>query len=490
MKKILFCFLIVCLTGSSPFALAEEFRTFTNSAGVKIQAKVKSISDGKVTIVMSNNKEFSIPVTTLSPADQEFLKTWKATPAATPDSTPAKLEPTGGVDVAAINEVIGQELFSDTLLWSSSAEETAGRLKWRRESKTEFSESYRAYPNKDYRFLGARPFSAALYGENENITGISIVFANKGDSFGSKGGGEEHFIKGKPVPGGMEGLKIIMENDAELIAKALTEKLGEPKKQKFGDGESRVNVERWDWAGHAFLLSNVEEEYVSLAIQTVEFADDRGKSGRVPDAVIRKRIRANVEKRDNGDVVISNIPMVDQGPKGYCAPATVERCMRTFGIPADMYLLAMAGETKAGGGTSVDRLLSNVGRDIKRKGRSFDIYNGELKLREIKKQIDGGVPVMWTLFSTKQFNETANARTADRKEKKWADYKTEVETAAEKNELVKDTSTAHIVIIIGYNEDSKEIAFSDSWGERYKERWITIQEAEQISQQRFYVIDL
>jgi hypothetical protein len=57
--------------------------------------------------------------------------------------------------------------------------------------------------------LGARPFSAALYGENENITGISIVFANKGDSFGSKGGGEEHFIKGKPVPGGMEGLKII-----------------------------------------------------------------------------------------------------------------------------------------------------------------------------------------------------------------------------------------------------------------------------------------
>ena len=46
------------------------------------------------------------------------------------------------------------------------------------------------------------------------------------------------------------------------------------------------------------------------------------------------------------------------------------------------------------------------------------------------------------------------------------------------------------MIIIGYNEDTNEIAFSDSWGERYKERWITIPEAGQISQQRFYVIDL
>ncbi len=484
--RLFFSVLFLLITA----AHAEEVRTFTNSKGIKIQATVKSISGGKVTIIMANNKEFSIPVTSLSVADQEYLRNWK--PASTkpaPLST-EKLDPSGGVDVAAINELIGQELFTDTPLWASSPEEVAERLKWRRESKTELTESFRAYPNDKYRFLGARPFSAALYGENEKVTGISIVFANKGDSFGAKGKGEEHFIKGKPVPGGMEGLKITMENDAELIATALTEKLGEPKRQKYGDGESRVNVERWDWAGHAFLLSNVEEEYVSLAIQTIEFANDRGKSSRVPDAVIRKRIRENVEKRDNGDVVITNIPMVDQGPKGYCAPATVERCMRVFGIPADMYLLAMAGETKAGGGTSVSRLLSNIGRDIKRKGRSFDSYQGELKLRNIKKQIDGGVPIMWTLFSTKQFNEIANSRTADRKEMDWPDYKAKVAAGAKENEFFRDTSTSHIVIIIGYNEDTNEIAFSDSWGDRFKERWISIPEAEQISQQRFYVIDL
>ena len=37
--------------------------------------------------------------------------------------------------------------------------------------------------------------------------------------------------------------------------------------------------------------------------------------------------------------------MVNQGPKGYCVPATFERVLRTMGIESDMYLLAMLGGT-------------------------------------------------------------------------------------------------------------------------------------------------
>ena len=55
----------------------------------------------------------------------------------------------------------------------------------------------------------------------------------------------------------------------------------------------------------------------------------------------------------NGDVILKDIPMVNQGPKGYCVPATWERAMRYMGVPADMYVLAMAGQSGAGGGTSV-----------------------------------------------------------------------------------------------------------------------------------------
>ena len=460
---------------------ADDYRTLKNSAGKEIRAKILAVTGDKVSIAVEGGQQFEIPLATLSPADREFLATWK--PAATPIAS------TGGVTLEQLNEAIGHPLFASTALWSNKPEEVATRLQWPRESKTAIGESYRAYPDTEYRFLGARPFSAALYGEGEQVTAISIVFANKGDSFSTGGRGEEHFIKGKPVPEGMEGVRLIMANDAELITEKLTALLGAAKKQRFGEGESRVEVDRWDWAGHSFLLSHVPDEYVSLAIQTLESADNRGNTARVSDAVIRERVRGFIEKRDNGDVVISNIPMVDQGPKGYCVPATAERCMRFLGIPADMYLLAMAGETKAGGGTSVERLLSNIGSDIKRKGRSFEITDGELKMRDIKKSIDCGVPMIWALFSTKTFNEIANNRSKSRLES-WDSHKGIVAAAAANPSLTPDSSTAHVVIIMGYNEETNEIAFSDSWGENYTERWITLPEAEQVSQKRFYVIGL
>ena len=258
---------------------ADDYRTLKNSAGKEIRAKILAVTGDKISIAVEGGQQFEIPLATLSPADREFLATWK--PAATPIAS------TGGVTLEQLNEAIGHPLFASTALWSNKPEEVATRLQWPRESKTAIGESYRAYPDTEYRFLGARPFSAALYGEGEQVTAISIVFANKGDSFSTGGRGEEHFIKGKPVPEGMEGVRLIMANDAELITEKLTALLGAAKKQRFGEGESRVEVDRWDWAGHSFLLSHVPDEYVSLAIQTLESADNRGNTARVSDAVIR-----------------------------------------------------------------------------------------------------------------------------------------------------------------------------------------------------------
>jgi hypothetical protein len=472
-------------TGSSPNAL----RTFTNAAGKSLQARVLKLDGPQVTIALADGRQFTLPVASLSAADQEYLKTWKPAAATAPNSgSPA---PTSSVKAEALNEIIGHPVFSAESLWSSEAKALAERLKWPRESETTFAESFRVYPPAEYRFLGARPFSAALYGEEGKVTGVSIVFANKGDSFGAVGSGEQHFIKGKAVPDGIEGLRVIMANDAEVIATALTRLLGEPQSQRFGEGETRTKVDRWDWNGHALLLSHVDDEYVGLMIQTVEFAEKRGRTTRVPETVIRERARSGIEKRPNGDVILANLPMVDQGPKGYCAPATIERCMRYLGIPADMYLLAMAGETQLGGGTSVDLLLENIGQDIKRKGRKFDRWAGELKMRDVKKRIDDGIPFVWALRSTEDFNDLANARSAARKDAAdFAAYAAIVKTESESTKLAPEEDRNHVVIIIGYNEATNEIAFSDSWGERFKERWITVSEAEQVSLQRFYQIDL
>lgn len=478
--------LLIALIPVEAAAEDSELRQFTNTKGQTIEARVDKLAGDQVTLSMADGREFTIPVATLSAADQAFLKAMASQP-----SEPAAAAVDSDVTLEEINTLIGQPLFEDGDLWQNSAEAVAERIGWPRESKTPFSSSYRAYPGEDEKFLGARAYSAALYGEDDKVTSLSIVFANKGDFFGAAGSGEEHFVKGKPVPGGVEGLRMVMERDTEAMSALLTEKLGESTRQKFGEGETRATVQRWDWSGHAFLLSSVEDEYVSLAVQPTAFADERGRVARTSDAEVRERARANVETRENGDVIIKNIPMVDQGPKGYCVPATAERCMRYLGIPADMYLLAMAGETKIGGGTSVTVLFNALERDIKRKGRSLEKWTGELKLREIAKHIDDGIPVMWSLFSTSEFNDIANARSKKRADASvWDEYKAEVIAAAENASLQPDPETSHVVIITGYNKETNEIAFSDSWGERYLERWITIDEAEQISQQRFYMVDL
>ena len=464
-----------------------ELRTFTNIQGVKITGQLKAASQDKATLALANGRDYTAAIASFSPADQSYIKSWATRH---PDSfIPAPVR--SGIKLETINALIGGGLFIDGDLWGNPTTLVAKRLGWPRESQTPHSSSYRGYPSDNYRFLQARPYSVVLYGTEGRVSSLSIVFANKGDFFSSAGSGEAHFIKGKPVPKGAAGLKMIMDRDSKAITESMTKILGPPKRQRFGDGKTVQSVMRWDWSGHAFLLAYVDKEYLSLSIQPTAFADQRGKSKRIPDATIRKRSRENVAKRSNGDVVIMNIPMVNQGPKGYCVPATAERCMRYLGIPADMYLLALAGQTEQGVGTSPLILLEAVGRDIKRKGRSFEIWKDKIDMRKLSRYIDNGIPVMWSLFSTSDFNKIANSRTQERSNPAtWSSYKGKVKKESKSNKLPIEKNRGHLVIILGYNKETGEIAFSDSWGERFKERWITITEAQQVSQDFFYVVAL
>ena len=45
-------------------------------------------------------------------------------------------------------------------------------------------------------------------------------------------------------------------------------------------------------------------------------------------------------------------------------------------------------------------------------------------------------------------------------------------------------------MIIGYNEETNEIAVSDSWGKNYSIRWIHVDEAEAVNNKGGYVIDI
>lgn len=467
-----FCFAAGCLSAVI-FTGVLPARTFTDNSGRSIEAEMVAF-DGVdvVTIRRSDGQEFNLQIDRLSTEDQDFVRAWK----------PAEQRSVDPAEIKSINQIIGADLFADANLWDDTPSEVARRLDWPLESLTDSQSSFRKYNSQEDQLFGARPYSSALYGRDGKVDMISIVFANKGDA------GRDNFSASPKEL--LDVLDEAIEMDGDKITKRLSS-LGEPEQRTTATGRGmKERLQIWYWQDHAFALAVQDEEYVALRIMPKALVESRGRPEHSGSVAVREAAKANVDKRDNSDVVITNIPMVDQGPKGYCAPATLERVMRYMGVRADMYLLAMAGQTGVGGGTSVKELLDGTEKYLGDAGRKMEPARMRLKVRNVAKYIDEGQPILWAMYSTPEYNAVANslseARTKYTNIGEWKE-------ALEKNldgiaELKQNIETSHICLIVGYNEETDEIAVSDSWGPQYQMRWVPADLAAQISQDGYWVI--
>lgn len=468
---------LLAWVGLAATGLCAGARTFHSAEGKPLKATFEGMAGDKVKLRREDGKTFELPLEKLSAADQTYIKEAAA-------ST--------GNESKKLNAAAGQDIADGSPFATRKAEELAAALKLRPESRSRYGASWRLYAAfaKDYRLFGAMPYSVALYSDAAGlVTSLSIVYANKGDFGSTAGFAADHFDGGTDASA--SSLAEAMAKDEKSVSKALTSALGEGKTQRYGEGDTRRKITRWDWNGHSFLLSNEEDEYVGLSIVSTESADAGGKSLRVKDGDVKQRLLDSIVKSDNGDVYLSEIPMVDQGPKGYCVPATFERAMRTMGLEADMYLLAMVGQSKAGGGTSVELLLENVRSQVYRKGRRTKDDNlKQLRIRDLRRYLDQGIPVMWTMLSVAEYNKIADANTAKRASvKDWKTYAEEIKSeAASITAAPKPEDKHHICMIIGYNEATQEIAVSDSWGARFERRWVPVSVADWASQGGVFMI--
>ena len=457
-------------------AKVGEWRTLRDDQGSALMVRFEGIQDDRYLLRRQNDgRLFEVSPGLLPDADRSRF-----------DQAAADLNQ----ELAKLSQTVGKPLFAGTPFEVRDAAEIAKTLGLRPESKTTHSASWRLYAKSDYRIFGARPYSIALYAdESGHPTNLSAVFANKGD-FGSNAGmGADHFEGGTEAT--IKSLAAAMENDEQAIEKAISSALGDAETQRYGEGKSRRTVKRWDWNGHSLLLSSEENEYVSLSIVPLDLAESGGKTAKVGDSDLKQRLAADVVREPNGDVFLNQVPMVNQGPKGYCVPATFERAMRTMGIDADMYLLAMVGETSIGGGTSVNKLLENVRSQVYRKGRRpKDDRVKTLRIRDVQKFIDDGIPVMWTMRSLDEYNKVATANTQRRK--KVSDWGAWAATIAEETEqIVTDErleANHHICMIVGYNEATEELAVSDSWGPSFERRWVPLGVADWVSSNGLFMI--
>lgn len=227
----------------------------------------------------------------------------------------------------------------------------------------------------------------------------------------------------------------------------------------------------------------------------------------------KKTIASNVIRESNGDVFINNVPMVDQGQKGYCAAATSERVLRYYGVEVDEHEIAQAAGTTAEGGTSTLEMKNSVqaiGRRYKlgtvvtygdfekspaercaslakevanynkaaKKLRKVEIgpevyiskrggasyydpiaadaamepevlremkVNGSQKskftkfMKDIRQQVEKGIPLFWGV-TLGTYQETD----------------------------IPQSKGGHMRLIIGYNDKTKEVIYSDSWGKGHE----------------------
>jgi len=445
------------------------------------------------------------------------------------------------LNVDKVNKYFGVTIFKDPSLWTEDDASVAKRLGWPEESRTSSQSSYRLYPKETspVSILGAQAYSCVLYATKGQPTEISIVFVNEGDyAFTQKilkratelkpadeptpvpstnadenpsTNNAPHTIKPSDDFEKLSRLKEAdvsradrevhlafekaLKQDAQTITDALTKLFGDPVHMSFGGGsETRERVLRWDWQGHAFLLATPRGTYVTLRIVPVAFADNYGKG----DVIDRDELRAELLKRvktsDSGDVVVGDIPMVDQGPKGYCVPATWERYMRYLGIPADMYVLAMAAGTTSDGGTNLEAMIENVDSLVTLYHRRIDVVSGDLDMKMISKNIDQGLPLMWSCMIHVPFERAISKRKRERNDiTDWAAWAAELDTRDKKeipDEITNtDIAGGHQRMIIGYNAKTGEIAISDSWSELFAIRWMTLREANAINAGVCFVIE-
>ena len=180
----------------------------------------------------------------------------------------------------------------------------------------------------------------------------------------------------------------------------------------------------------------------------------------------------NIVKSENGDVFIDQLPMVDQGDKGYCVVASTQRVFEYYGIGADMHQIAQIAESDPEQGTSTLTMAKELDKiDYRFKTRLDIIGMGEPMttvkvkkgeyyvgdevderkfLKEIHSHIDSGLPLLWSL---------------------------ELGQYPEKPELTPQTSGGHMRMIIGYNDKTQEIIFSDSWGAGHEHKTMKMSDA-------------
>jgi hypothetical protein len=194
----------------------------------------------------------------------------------------------------------------------------------------------------------------------------------------------------------------------------------------------------------------------------------------------------------SGDVWIGDVPMVDQGEKGYCVVASTERVMRYYGNSVDQQELAQVANSSATGGTSYDAMFEALKKlsarlkvrvreveksDIKDILKMMADYNRAAKKANAPLIPDQGNMIdlgdVYRAMDTSVLKEIRTKNKADlgrfqRSVQAHINEGTPLLWTVMLGKIpengIPQNAGGHMRLIIGYNQKTDEILYTDSWG--------------------------
>ena len=355
------------------------------------------------------------------------------------------------------------------------------------------------FPNPDFTLGPLKPGETLLLVADGKPSGLRVSLYNRGDDGILS---DEDFAARHAAA--VQAVAELAGSEGEAFRRKT-----DPTKQ-----DADVAGHRWTTPGATYSLewaavrrgANIVPvaEYLRLDILPAGGAADAVQGGRRTDP------RSHVARGEDGTVELKNVPMVDQGQKGYCAAATVARVMNYYGYDfLDQHQIASWAKIDADRGTNEKMLDAIAGvlhdryklvyrevagsmndffklvedynkaakrakkpeasltplpgtrfidaeavwrqfqPDVLREARTRNRTRNNLFFDNIRKSIDAGVPVIWSVMLG----------------------------LVQENPPLPQAFGGHMRLIIGYNAKDRTILYTDSWGARHERKSMKLEDA-------------
>ncbi len=260
--------------------------------------------------------------------------------------------------------------------------------------------------------LGVVPKRIIAYGEGGGLSQIVVVYAERGYNMDP--------WKTPPEPEKVK-YRALFDRLVEELPKALSRHSGaEPLTNVVSADAAEFRFKVIDYSAHGLVYRLHCQTNSRTAITLTLLPANRAGTNlwrEVPVGERQQQLLANVNRLASGDVLLRNVPVIDQDGRPYCGPAVWTEIGRYYGLDVHQEMMITGGR--------------EGGKGVSRAAHLKQSFQKEWDFVKVMASIDSGNPVWFG-------------------------------------------APGHVALITGYNRSKREIFRTDSWGEGARNKRVPV----------------